>query len=71
MQDQAQQIARATADVVSLTAVLGWIAGLVPWIAAFLAGVVSALRLYEMITGKPAKTMFARFRRNSGPKASK
>lgn len=60
MQDQTQQIVRATADIASVTTLLGWIVGLVPWIAAFLAGVVSALRLYEMITGKPAKTLFQR-----------
>lgn len=54
---------RASVDVATGATVIGIIVGWITPLAAFAALVVSALRVYEMVTGKPAKTLFDRFRR--------
>lgn len=64
MQQQTEQIVRASVDVATGATVIGIIVGWITPLAAFAALVVSALRVYEMVTGKPAKTLFDRFRRN-------
>jgi len=60
MQDQAQQVVRATTDIaaggVTLAALIGWL----PWFVTLLTGVIAVLRLYEMVSGNPAKTLFKR-----------
>jgi len=69
VQQQTVDVVKTGADIASGVTVIGVLTGLIPWLAALASLIWTVLRIYEMVTGNPAKTLFQRWRKRGDQKS--